>query len=67
MPKPPPPGFERHWCDPNFIRKVTQRTVASDIYPYLKSSMAAPTAPIKEERLSNAERKHLSPLGGLAK
>jgi len=68
MPKPPPTGYERHWRDPNFIRKVPQRTAGSDLYPYLKSSMATPTRQAEPAKLlSDSERKHLSPLGGKAR
>jgi len=63
--KPPRPGYERHWLDPNFVRKIPPTSAASALYPYLPSH--TPSVPSKEAGLlSNAERGPTSPLGGLA-
>jgi hypothetical protein len=37
--KPAPPGYVRdHPLDPNLVRKLPERTAASDFYPGLKSN-----------------------------
>jgi hypothetical protein len=35
--KPPPPGYERHPLDPNFIRKIVPPTTATTLWPNLPS------------------------------
>ena len=36
--KPPPEGYIRHHLDPNLVRKLPDRTAASDFFPNLKSA-----------------------------
>jgi hypothetical protein len=64
--KPPPPGWERHERDPNLVRKVPERTMASDFYPNLKSAVQFRDEEGKREQ-AWIERRGVSPLGGVAK
>lgn len=56
--KPAPPGFVRdHPHDPNLVRRVQPRTMASDFYPYLPSNQQHRAQEDEKERKALEKKK----------
>jgi hypothetical protein len=70
---PAPQGYRRHPNDPNLVRRVTPQSAAESLYPYLPTTQSTerlrppPKPALGKGLLSDAERKEVSQLGGVAR